>query len=199
MTKVSEIQGIITLTDGTTSQFSISRDLGWQQWGAVTDRLGSTVDVLEALVAGLTDNEIDVESSDDEDDVDFGDRCEHGKLLGTGECWACVQDDRAGEQVRRERAATAAEMTQSEPDPAGCEFVYEAWGPDEGCREFMDEPDTWTCTDPATHRVLFETPPAAGYPSAETILLCDEHAEQIWDDIDVTVIEDTPTTETEES
>lgn len=66
--KVSEIKGTIILTDGTTSEFSISRDLGWQQWGAMTERLGSTVDVLDALVAGLVDNGIDIESSDDEDD-----------------------------------------------------------------------------------------------------------------------------------
>lgn len=70
MTKVSEIKGTITLTDGTTSEFSISRDLGWQQWGATTERLGSTVDVMDALVAGLVANDIDVESSDDEDEDD---------------------------------------------------------------------------------------------------------------------------------
>jgi hypothetical protein len=64
---VSEIKGTITLVDGTTSEFIISRDLIWLQWGAVTDRLGATVEVLEALVAGLADNEVNVESSDDED------------------------------------------------------------------------------------------------------------------------------------
>ena len=35
-------------------------------------------------------------------------RCDHGKLNGTGICWACDQDDRAGAAVRAEREARKA-------------------------------------------------------------------------------------------
>ena len=48
------IDGTITLEDGSTSSFSLSAD-GWQQWGASTERLGRTVDVLEALELALTE------------------------------------------------------------------------------------------------------------------------------------------------
>lgn len=31
-----------------------------------------------------------------------------------------------------------------------CEFVHEVWGPHEGCKEFMDTPETFPCTNQAT-------------------------------------------------
>lgn len=55
--KVTEIKGTIVLADGSTSEFSLIEDYGWQQWGASNERLGQTVEVLEAMVAGLKDNE----------------------------------------------------------------------------------------------------------------------------------------------
>ena len=67
MSKTREITGTITQTDGTVSQFTIGRDGVWQQWGATRERLGETVDALDAMVAGLFD-ECLLASSDDEDD-----------------------------------------------------------------------------------------------------------------------------------
>lgn len=57
---VTEIRGKIVLADGSTSEFAISEDYGWQQWGAVPERLGLSVPVVEALVAGLQDAEIEI-------------------------------------------------------------------------------------------------------------------------------------------
>lgn len=65
--KVSEIKGTIILEDGTTSEFSIGTDFGWQQWGAVTERLGSTVGVLEGMIEGLKDAEVRFVSDYDEE------------------------------------------------------------------------------------------------------------------------------------
>ncbi len=59
------ITGTITLSDGSTSSFSIMPDLGWQQWGNDPSKLGATVDLMEALAetAGdhlrADDNEVD--------------------------------------------------------------------------------------------------------------------------------------------
>lgn len=55
------ITGTIKLEDGSTSEFSIGTDTGWQQWGADTERLGRTVDVLEAITAALPDTYVDEE------------------------------------------------------------------------------------------------------------------------------------------
>lgn len=46
------IEGTITLDDGSTSQFSIGSN-SWSQWGAPTERLGKTVDIIEAMAEGL--------------------------------------------------------------------------------------------------------------------------------------------------
>lgn len=47
--KVKEIKGTITLEDGSTSEFSIVADIGWQQWGADQARLGKTSELLTEL------------------------------------------------------------------------------------------------------------------------------------------------------
>jgi hypothetical protein len=72
MTKVKEIRGTITLADGSTSEFSIGIDGGWQQWGATTERLGTSVDVVEAMTLGLFDEGMMASSDDTEDDEDEG-------------------------------------------------------------------------------------------------------------------------------
>lgn len=35
-----------------------------------------------------------------------------------------------------------------------CYVEYEAWGPHEGCKEFMDAPDTWACDQPVVALVI---------------------------------------------
>jgi hypothetical protein len=64
---VREVRGMITLANGTTSEFMITQD-GWTQWGAVTSRLGETVDVLTVLSETLVDEgllERDLEEDED--------------------------------------------------------------------------------------------------------------------------------------
>lgn len=74
---VTEIKGLVTLSDGSTSEFSLTKDLGWQQWGAVPERLGQTVDLMEALSQAADEH---MESRWDhaarpDDDPEPGDRC----------------------------------------------------------------------------------------------------------------------------
>ena len=59
--KVRSIEGTITLEDGSMSHFILSDYYGWEQWGARTERLGATVDVMEALSLGLAEGEIPFE------------------------------------------------------------------------------------------------------------------------------------------
>ena len=73
--KVRSIEGTITLEDGSMSYFIFSDYYGWQQWGARTERLGATVDVMEALSSGLAEGEIPFEddySDYDEDEDSHG-------------------------------------------------------------------------------------------------------------------------------
>lgn len=53
---VTAVTGTITLADGTHSSFSIVRDGVWQQWGAPQERLGRSVDALDAMVRGLAED-----------------------------------------------------------------------------------------------------------------------------------------------
>lgn len=70
---VAEVKGTITLRDGTVSEFSIGTDFGWSQWGATTERLGTTVGVLEGMIEGMKDAEVRVVSDYDEDEEVVGD------------------------------------------------------------------------------------------------------------------------------
>jgi hypothetical protein len=49
------IKGTIELNDGSTSEFSLQEDAGWQQWGAAQNRLGRTVTLLDALAAAAVE------------------------------------------------------------------------------------------------------------------------------------------------
>ena len=49
---MTTITGTITLDDESESHFSIG-EYGWQQWGANTERLGRTVDILDAMTRAL--------------------------------------------------------------------------------------------------------------------------------------------------
>ena len=68
MARVERIAGTITLTDGSTSEFSIETDGVWQQWGAAQRRLGQTVDVLDALTRGLFDDDLFASEGEEEDE-----------------------------------------------------------------------------------------------------------------------------------
>lgn len=65
--KIETIAGAITLSNGETSSFIISRDGGWQQWGASRERLSKTSDALEAMSQVLMEEEL-LETSDDDED-----------------------------------------------------------------------------------------------------------------------------------
>lgn len=68
--KVREIKGTITLDDGTTSEFRIGKDFGWQQWGADPTRLSRSVKAVDAMAYGLREESVDVVSEHDADDED---------------------------------------------------------------------------------------------------------------------------------
>ena len=56
-----------------------------------------------------------------------------------------------------------------------CEHVDQAWGPHEGCREFMSEPDEIPCGEPATRLLTaYVNDGRRSRPVAER--LCTEHA-----------------------
>lgn len=46
---VKEIRGVFVHDDGTEAQWNITAQDGWNQWGNNTERLGSTVDLIEAI------------------------------------------------------------------------------------------------------------------------------------------------------
>lgn len=56
--KIAGIEGTITLTDGTTSQFYLSKDGEWQQWGNTKDNLGVGAEALEQIVNALYDEDL---------------------------------------------------------------------------------------------------------------------------------------------
>ena len=74
MSKIASINGTIVLTDGTTSNFQISTDGQWQQWGATTERLGQTVDAMDAMVRGLLEDNL---LASDDDEMEAHDRLEY--------------------------------------------------------------------------------------------------------------------------
>lgn len=63
--KVAAINGTITMTDGTVSEFSITTDGGWQQWGTPRQRLGESVDAMEAMVRGLLEDDVLASDNDE--------------------------------------------------------------------------------------------------------------------------------------
>lgn len=101
-TKVTQIKGTITTADGKVTEFEIGEDFGWRQWGNdnTAPTLGTRVGVLEAIVAGLKDNEggdytfasasdedepdDDLEDLDEEDDED-GDTYRIVRFYGPGD------------------------------------------------------------------------------------------------------------------
>ena len=66
MARIKYITGTIRMTDGTESAFSIQADAGWQQWGAGSERLAETVDVLDAMAQAAAEYVV----SDGDDDAE---------------------------------------------------------------------------------------------------------------------------------
>jgi len=60
---VVEVTGVVRLADGSTSEFRISRDGAWTQWGAGAERLGQSVDAVDAMSAALVEEDL-IETSD---------------------------------------------------------------------------------------------------------------------------------------
>jgi len=58
------IEGKITLPDGSESEFTVSTDNGWQQWGADKPRLGETCALMDALSAAVHEHAPNDESEE---------------------------------------------------------------------------------------------------------------------------------------
>lgn len=56
--KIARIEGTITLTNGTTSQFCLSKNGEWQQWGNTTDNMRVGAEALEQIVNALYDEDL---------------------------------------------------------------------------------------------------------------------------------------------
>jgi hypothetical protein len=68
--KAEYVKGTIRLLDGSESQFHITRDSLWQQWGEHTDRLGRSVDIVEAMSRALAEDDLIASSNDEDDEPD---------------------------------------------------------------------------------------------------------------------------------
>lgn len=64
---VTAIEGTITTADGVERAFRIS-DVGYQQWGATTEQLGATVDVLDRITTDLREDGHLVDADEEDDD-----------------------------------------------------------------------------------------------------------------------------------
>lgn len=47
--QVTAITGEVITADGAKRQFSLSADYSWSQWGETVEKLGNTVNLMEAL------------------------------------------------------------------------------------------------------------------------------------------------------
>lgn len=65
-----------------------------------------------------------------------------------------------------------------------CGFLLQAWGPHEGCREFMDRPYTFQCPKPSTHVVKLTQPEFRDFwelNGSEHVRECEQHAQMTAD------------------
>lgn len=53
-----------------------------------------------------------------------------------------------------------------------CDVVHEVWGPNEGCKEFMDVPEGFRCSNPAAHVMAFESRNPA-FPGVNVVYFCE--------------------------
>lgn len=53
--RFKSIEGTVTLEDGSTSMFMLYPEGDWYQWGAGQERLGESVELMDAMVRGLSD------------------------------------------------------------------------------------------------------------------------------------------------
>lgn len=66
MDKIQLITGTFTMDDGTSHEFGIGRDGGWQQWGGARGQLAKTVDTIEDMAQAV--GEYLVSDYDEEDE-----------------------------------------------------------------------------------------------------------------------------------
>lgn len=70
MDKIQLITGTFTMDDGTSHEFGIGRDGGWQQWGGERDQVAKTVDAIEDMAQAAM--EYLVSDCDDDDEEGEG-------------------------------------------------------------------------------------------------------------------------------
>lgn len=68
-------------------------------------------------------------------------------------------------------------MTEETGYERNCEHVHEVWGPHEGCREFMTEPETFRCQELAKHWLAVKNFDQQG-SWVESVNVCSEHFTQ---------------------
>lgn len=68
---VQQIEGTFEFDDGTSHQFSLGPDGGWQQWGASQSEVGRSVDLLDALATAARSAGHLTEREDDENEEDY--------------------------------------------------------------------------------------------------------------------------------
>lgn len=69
--QVKSITGEVITADGAKRKFSLSADYSWQQWGETTEKLGNTVDLIEALQRAASEflvSDYDDNEGDDDDE-----------------------------------------------------------------------------------------------------------------------------------
>jgi hypothetical protein len=61
----TRIAGTIELSDGSTTEFAIT-PVGWQQWGNIAEKLGPTVDLMEAFTEAASEHGLAEVEEDEE-------------------------------------------------------------------------------------------------------------------------------------
>jgi hypothetical protein len=94
---IASIQGVITLDDGSTSEFLITPGESSSQWGATTERLGLTVDAVGSMLAAVGDG--------DTPDDDAGCSVVGCGVELDGDSWNGKCGDHADEEFRADEEA----------------------------------------------------------------------------------------------
>jgi hypothetical protein len=106
------ITGKILLSDGSETEFSIQPDLGWQQWGNITEKIGATVDLMDALAEASA--EFVHEPAEEEECSFCGEMRSPDQFEDGLRCKLCAEKD--------EEESTYAEDWQGQQDRADDEW-----------------------------------------------------------------------------
>lgn len=72
----------------------------------------------------------------------------------------------------------------------GCDYEHDLWGPHDGCKEFMTEPEaTVRCDEPATTKYIIVTHTPWG-DEEDVMFACEAHKQS--DDLYTTVVSEEP-------